>query len=182
MLFRSWKEVLLHQFHDILPGSSIGRVYVEAEKAHQEIQKGACEMKEKALAALADSSNQEAVTVWNSLSFERQALVELPERFEKGARTLEGEAVPVQKTAGTPQAFAEGDGQTKAVVKALVKIPSCGAVSLIPTDVCDAKAAEVSVAETAEGFVMENGKVRAVINRKGEVTSFILKKIGRAHV
>lgn len=174
-----WKEVLLHQFHDILPGSSIGRVYVEAEKAHQEIQKGACEMKEKALAALADSSNQETVTVWNSLSFERQALVELPERFEKGARTLEGEAVPVQRMAGTPQAFAEGDGQTKAVVKALVKIPSCGAVSLIPTDACDAKAAEVSVAETAEGFVMENGKVRAVINRKGEVTSFILKSSGR---
>jgi alpha-mannosidase len=30
-LERIWKEVLLHQFHDILPGSSITRVYHEAE-------------------------------------------------------------------------------------------------------------------------------------------------------
>lgn len=28
---RIWKEVLLYQFHDILPGSSVHRVYVEAE-------------------------------------------------------------------------------------------------------------------------------------------------------
>lgn len=27
-----WKELLLHQFHDILPGSSIAKVYVDAEK------------------------------------------------------------------------------------------------------------------------------------------------------
>lgn len=30
-LERIWKEVLLHQFHDILPGSSITRVYTESE-------------------------------------------------------------------------------------------------------------------------------------------------------
>lgn len=30
-LDRIWKEVLLYQFHDILPGSSVHRVYVEAE-------------------------------------------------------------------------------------------------------------------------------------------------------
>lgn len=169
-----WKEVLLHQFHDILPGSSIGRVYVEAEKAHEQIQKGACEMKEKALAVLADPSRQEAVTVWNSLSFERQALVELPERFAEGAKTLEGEALPVQKVA-----CPEGSGT---VVKALVTIPSCGAVSLIPMESAStesAKAEEVTVAKTAEGFVMENGKVRALINGKGEVVSFILKSSGR---
>ena len=65
-----WKEVLLHQFHDILPGSSIARVYVEAEKAHKEIQKGAAEMKEKAFAVLTGLSNEQAVTVFNSLSFE----------------------------------------------------------------------------------------------------------------
>ena len=33
---RLWKAVLLHQFHDILPGSSIARVYQEAEKAFGE--------------------------------------------------------------------------------------------------------------------------------------------------
>ncbi len=32
-----WQDVLLHQFHDILPGSSIGRVYVEAEARSREM-------------------------------------------------------------------------------------------------------------------------------------------------
>ena len=32
-----WKKLLLHQFHDILPGSSIARVYIEAEKAFGEL-------------------------------------------------------------------------------------------------------------------------------------------------
>ena len=35
-----WKELLLHQFHDILPGSSIAKVYVDAEKAFHEILDG----------------------------------------------------------------------------------------------------------------------------------------------
>jgi alpha-mannosidase len=33
----TWKEVLLYQFHDILPGSSIARVYDETEVAYEKI-------------------------------------------------------------------------------------------------------------------------------------------------
>lgn len=32
-----WKEVLLYQFHDIIPGSSITRVYTESRAAYQRI-------------------------------------------------------------------------------------------------------------------------------------------------
>lgn len=170
-----WKEVLLHQFHDILPGSSIARVYEEAEKAHKEIQKGADEMMEKAFASLANATDDGAVTIWNSLSFERTALVALPSRFQNGAKTKEGEDIPVQNC--------EDSG-----VKALVKLPSCGAVSLVPagmgagqpgTAMANCKTPEVTVTKTAQGFVMENGKVKAVVNEKGEVISFVLKDSGR---
>ena len=187
-----WKEVLLHQFHDILPGSSIARVYVEAEKAHKEIRRGAAEMKEKAFAVLTDLSNEQAVTVFNSLSFERTALVELPERFSGGARTLEGRPVPVQRaedgeSAGNPGGYA---------VKALVTIPSCGGVSLIPAEAGNAcgeagvvlaeagksapvSAEQVTVRKQGESFVMENNRVKAVVNDRGEVVSFVLKSSGR---
>nr|WP_223297511.1 glycoside hydrolase family 38 C-terminal domain-containing protein [Catenulispora acidiphila] len=37
VLDRTWKTVLLHQFHDILPGSSIAWVHREAEKTYQEV-------------------------------------------------------------------------------------------------------------------------------------------------
>ena len=187
-----WKEVLLHQFHDILPGSSIARVYVEAEKAHKDIHKGAAEMKEKAFAVLTGLSNEQAVTVFNSLSFERTALVELPERFSGGARTLEGLPVPVQsaeegESAGNPGGYA---------VKALVTIPSCGGVSLIPAEAGNAcgeagvvlaeagksapvSAEQVTVRKQGESFVMENNRVKAVVNDRGEVVSFVLKSSGR---
>lgn len=187
-----WKEVLLHQFHDILPGSSIARVYVEAEKAHKEIRRGAAEMKEKAFAVLTGLSNEQAVTVFNSLSFERTALVELPERFSGGARTLEGLPVPVQsaeegESAGNPGGYA---------VKALVTIPSCGGVSLIPAEAGNAcgeagvvlaeagksapvSAEQVTVRKQGESFVMENNRVKAVVNDRGEVVSFVLKSSGR---
>lgn len=172
-----WKELLLHQFHDILPGSSIARVYVEAEEAHGRIQRGARKMREQALEALTGWSGEEAVTIWNSLSFERRALIELPERFADGARTLEGDKVPVQKTAC-------GRGM---VVKALVMLPSCGAVSLVPMT-ADETATQheaenitdnVTVTETSQGFAMENSRVKAVIDYNGQVVSFVLKRSGR---
>ena len=34
-----WKEILLYQFHDILPGSSIDRVYTESEERYESIYK-----------------------------------------------------------------------------------------------------------------------------------------------
>ena len=37
MLDEAWKQVLLNQFHDIIPGSSIHRVYEEAEADHEEV-------------------------------------------------------------------------------------------------------------------------------------------------
>ena len=176
-----WKQLLLHQFHDILPGSSIGRVYEEAREAHQKILDGAKELQAQALAVLTEQAEENAVTVWNSLSFDRRVLVKLPEVFAKGAQTLEGEAVPVQQTAGQ--------------VKALVTIPSCGAVSLIPANgfvlaggvasvdnmdsANSAKRAAVRVEQCKGGFVMENEHVRAVVNRMGEVISFVLLEFGR---
>lgn len=155
-----WKTLLLHQFHDILPGSSIARVYVEANEAHEKLQAEAAGITADAAAALMEK--KEGVTVFNSLSFERKALVTLPDEFADGACLADGAAIPVQKTR-------EG-------VKALVELPSCGAVSLYP------KAAEsrpgtegASLKKTEDGFVMENSHVCARINGKGEVVSFRLK-------
>lgn len=48
-----WREVLLHQFHDILPGSSIGWVYRQAEEAYARIEQRLEAIITAALAALA---------------------------------------------------------------------------------------------------------------------------------
>lgn len=162
-----WKDVLLNQFHDILPGSSIARVYVEAEKLHNKVLAEAAELlktaQNKLIEGAADSS---AVTVFNSLGFERKALVILPNGFENGAVTVDGKYIPVSKTA-------EG-------LKAVVTLPACGAASFVPAT--EAKAIEegnVVLTKTGASYVMENALVKAVVNERGEVTSFVLKESGR---
>ena len=129
-----WKELLLHQFHDILPGSSIARVYEEAEKALGAVLTDAGKLAEGSAKALTDQSAGEAVTVFNSLGFARKELVSLPECFASGAETADGEPIPVQAAQGT--------------VKALVTIPSCGAVTLVPCETAESLPEGASIAVT----------------------------------
>lgn len=160
-----WKKLLLHQFHDILPGSSIARVYTEAEKAFGELLHDASRITADAANALLADQGDNAVTVFNSLSFERKALVSLPEAFAEGASTADG--LPIATQAGD-------DG-----VKALVELPSCGGVTLIPSHEAEHAGTGASVEKTDEGFVLENSVVKAVVNLRGEVISFRLKESGR---
>ncbi|MHC4252741.1 MAG: glycoside hydrolase family 38 N-terminal domain-containing protein, partial [Planctomycetota bacterium] len=89
----AWKTVLLHQFHDILPGSSIHRVYEEAEAALGGVIDLADRAAGEARGALVEKGD--ALTVFNSLSWDRTALVELPEGMS-GAAGASGEALPTQ--------------------------------------------------------------------------------------
>lgn len=157
----AWKRLLLNQFHDILPGSSIARVYEDARKDFQWVQDEAKEVKDNAIASL---TKGDGVTVFNSLSFDRKVLVTLPDSFAAGAKTVDGIEVSTQKT--------------DSGVLALVTVPSCGAVSLVPAAVSEMpETAHAKLTET--GAVIENDLVRAVLNDRAEVVSFIDKATGR---
>jgi alpha-mannosidase len=73
-LAATWRGVLLNQFHDILPGSSIQRVYAEAEALHAETLASARQLAQAAAGALSGAGPGR--TVFNSLSWPRTALVE----------------------------------------------------------------------------------------------------------
>ncbi|KAJ3198806.1 hypothetical protein HDU67_003379, partial [Dinochytrium kinnereticum] len=51
-LDRLWKLVLLNQFHDVLPGSSIGMVYEDAEEAYRVVREVGGRLRERALGVL----------------------------------------------------------------------------------------------------------------------------------
>ncbi|MBR2669543.1 MAG: alpha-mannosidase [Solobacterium sp.] len=161
---RLWKELLLHQFHDILPGSSIHRVYEEAEKRVGAVIDEAKSWAEGYAESLTEK-DEEAYSVFNSLSFERQEIVVLPERFKAGAVTADGTAVPVET---------EEDG-----VKALVNLPSAGALVLYPGTAAETPTAKAYA--SADGFVLENEVMRAVINKDAEITSLRRKDSGREY-
>ena len=71
-LDRCWKGVLLNQFHDILPGSSIARVYEEARRLYDGIHADAAQITENACRSLTAGAGR---TYFNSLSWPRTALV-----------------------------------------------------------------------------------------------------------
>ncbi|MFG2894168.1 alpha-mannosidase [Streptomyces sp. NPDC048248] len=60
-LDRIWKTVLLHQFHDILPGSSIAWVHREAERTYETVAAELEDLISAALTALAGSGDAELV-------------------------------------------------------------------------------------------------------------------------
>ncbi|MGC2412066.1 MAG: glycoside hydrolase family 38 C-terminal domain-containing protein, partial [Stellaceae bacterium] len=74
-LERIWKELLLYQFHDILPGSSIARVYDEATPRYEaliEETEALTVAADAALCSRIDGSRAERpIVVVNSLSWER---------------------------------------------------------------------------------------------------------------
>lgn len=69
-----WKEVLLYQFHDILPGSSIKRVYDEAYAKYQILYDELKEIQSTLLDAL---SNGFAVSAINPIDFDRDEYVKI---------------------------------------------------------------------------------------------------------
>ena len=70
-LDRLWKEVLLYQFHDILPGSSIKRVYDECNARYAVILAEIEALTAERYAALVNAGDGREATIFNSLSWRR---------------------------------------------------------------------------------------------------------------
>ncbi|MBM3212032.1 alpha-mannosidase, partial [Candidatus Poribacteria bacterium] len=80
-LYEGWKVILCSQFHDILPGSSIGEVYEDADKNYAEVIKAGNEVVSGALELLKeriDTSGQGIpIIVINTLSWSRHDIASL---------------------------------------------------------------------------------------------------------
>jgi len=151
-----WRDVLLGQFHDIIPGSSIHRVYEEAEAMYAEVIRRASSLADNSRAALLKSDG-DALTVFNSLSWDRPAFVELPAGFA-GVSDAGGKPLTTQICAG----------KTLALVP---RVPASGWTTLRRS----AAAAPVSDACRATGQSLENGLLRVEFNASGQITSLFDK-------
>ncbi|MBT2442583.1 alpha-mannosidase [Streptomyces sp. ISL-36] len=70
-LDRIWKTVLLHQFHDILPGSSIAWVHREAERTYAQVAEELNGIVDRAQRALAGDASAGGEVVFNAAPHER---------------------------------------------------------------------------------------------------------------
>ena len=128
-LDRLWKTVLLHQFHDILPGSSIAWVHREARDTYAQVARELGELIATAQGALAGNAAADSTVVFNAAPHPRGG------------------------------------------------VPAGGAVVLAPPTADRSSAGLVTAA--GDGYVLENGLVRAVVDGRGLLTSVVDLASGR---
>jgi alpha-mannosidase len=116
----AWHTVLLNQFHDILPGSSIGAVYEDSARDYAEVLATAREVRDQAMRHVERSVNTEGdgvpVVVYNTLSWARDGLVTVDAPRGKSRCTVwdpTGRAMPVSVEGGKLTFVAE-------------RVPACG--------------------------------------------------------
>lgn len=165
----AWLNLLLLQFHDILPGSSIGEVYQEASLDYASLSGVTAGVHQKALAALTRPANPDQLVVFNSLSWDRGDVVTvtLP-NLPAGAAALQavdgsGNTVPAQVISQQEILFVPAS------------VPACGyaAYSLHPV------AGPAKTSLRAEPGLLENRFFLLELTPEGEVARLYDKRAGR---
>lgn len=155
-----WKTLLLHQFHDIIPGSSITLVYERTELEHAESITVAETLMREAGQKLFQQAEDSAVLV-NCLSYPYARPVRLPAGWS-GATTPDGRRIECQS---------EPDGAV-----ALVEVPATGALQLNRSDT----AAKSPDSKPAGGpVVLENDLIRYEIAGDGRIVRIYDREVGR---
>ena len=104
---RLWRDIiLLNQFHDILPGSSIAEVYQVTKGEYEALAAEVSQMIRERLEKLAGSGD--GVTVFNTLGFRRDDVVALGDVDAQALADADGNVFPVQKTGEGAVAYLRG--------------------------------------------------------------------------
>lgn len=154
-LDRLWKLLLLNQFHDILPGSSIHEVHEQSRNDYRHIEDEAGKIiKQSAHQIVENIPNK--ISIINTCGWTRRGLLEIPQ--------LPG--INCQKSwSGTYLTH--------------VSAPTCGTANLeeapLPFTPC-------TITETNSGFSLENNYLQAQFLKDGQLTSLIEKSTRRETV
>ncbi len=170
----AWKLVLLNQFHDILPGSSIGWVYEDSQRQYAEVHQSADAVIADALDAFAAKIQTDGMTnpvlIWNTLSFARGGLISLPWTGSGKviAQAPKGELYRTQ--------LCEEDGRRNL----LVEVNDAPSMGYVVYDIRRGRfAKDIGDTVTATPTTLENGLVRVVLDERGGVVSFYDKGLER---
>jgi alpha-mannosidase len=160
-LNRGWERILLNQFHDILPGSSIREVYDDCRRDYARIYR----IGEEALGAARASLLSElqidspSLVAFNSLSWDRSGLVELSWD-------------PAFVSGNLPVQVIESDGEKKHLVE-LDAIPALG-YAVVPYDGESEQEALLPDEEDAifvTPDLLQNANYRIRLNKAGQIVS-----------
>ncbi len=179
----SWQLLLFNQFHDILPGSGIAPVYVDADRDHAHIQRVAAELLNSALTEIAARIDTRGpgvpLVVFNPLAWRRTDVVEAEVRLPGVATSLE---VRAPGTGTVPAEVVSRDPDTQRVrFRFLARaLPSLGYKVFHVVNATTPKSAAGATSLLATRDTLENEFLRLRIDLKsGCITSLFDKASGR---
>ena len=160
----SWQQLLLHQFHDILPGSSIGMVYSEALPALAKVQADARQVADaqcSALLSLTPDKAPQTVCLTNTLSWSRD---------DVASAVFPEEAIPASMldtdgNASPTQVIARQQGQAT-VLFPVRQLPAFGYGVFSASTTPAAPQGELNISETH----LENQFFSITLNAEGGIT------------
>jgi alpha-mannosidase len=160
----AWRTVCLNQFHDIIPGSSIGPVYEESQQQYVELTQNVTGLRDEALEALSQTLDG-AVLLVNATSFTQSGLTVIPgdsaRRF-----TRNGQPVPAQPAESGLWVDA-GELEPYSVI-ALQKTIDDRPETIISNQ-----------PSTVSAQILENNFIRVEFNTNGDITHIFDKKANR---
>lgn len=165
-LDEAWKLLLLNQFHDILPGSSIKEVYDDSDRQFETIRALGEGMVDAALDGIVAqvALDGDALVAFNTTAFERDGLVAF-ESDRENFRILDGgEELPWQR------------GEDGRVLFAASGIPAKGYKAFTLADGAPTAAAPVA---RIDGSTVETAQFRVRFDEHGHIASLYSYAMGR---
>ncbi|MBM4426212.1 MAG: alpha-mannosidase [Chloroflexi bacterium] len=160
----AWQTVCLNQFHDIIPGSSIGPVYEESQAQYAELTQNVTQLRDQALQAIASHLDADLILV-NPTSFTQQALVfVLGDSFQRF--TLNDQPVPAQQT-------------DSGCWLDVGEMSPYSVVSLKKTADDRPQTEQSGLPSAVSGHVLENNFLRVEFNQDGDITRILDKQANR---
>lgn len=159
----AWETVCLNQFHDIIPGSSIGEVYVDSQRQYAEIRSTTGSAAQSALDSISSSVGGDVLLI-NPTSFDRADLVFLPQVPPAGK---------ILSSGSQPAAAQSVEGGI------LLDVGHLAPFSITPFSWADAAGAPPATGLSADRTRLENNFVRVNFNASGDIVGIYDKVAGR---
>ncbi len=160
-LTHAWQLLCLNQFHDILPGSSIHQVYVDAERDYSAIRQIGEKVRDAALNALGMTlPAATTIAVINTTSFDGRHTGLFAERLPQDIHLedIDGNLLVTQAVEGGT----------------LVEIPQAAAYSMVGLrertgQLPESDTSDIAVWQESTTTILENALLRVEINHMGEI-------------
>ncbi|MGM0414877.1 MAG: alpha-mannosidase [Bacillota bacterium] len=175
-----WKDLLVNQFHDILPGTSIREVYQDTKRMYQEIDEKSDRILAKSSGhLLEDKEEGEYINVWNLLVNDRNSIIRLKKSDNEDKVVIDqaGRNLITQKV---------GD---QIVFQPVEPLPALSSKNYIikfqgnkEKNYYENITGPVEIIQLSEGdliYRIENNRIKLKLDRYGRVVSLIDKVINR---